>query len=384
MDKILREEIKKCILYFEENTNYNDDSMCYGLTKDKYPSLNNVASISATGYALAAIIISVKKDYLAYDIGYNRALKTLKTIYNLENVNGFCYHYINFETGNRELNSEISIIDTCILLCGVLCVGDFFGKEVLNLAEKIYDRVDWNWFVDKRNNLFYLGYKRSFYGHWDNYAEQLIMYILGAGSNTYPINKNIYYTFKRNEKDGIIYSWFGSLFTYQYSHAWINFNNLKDELNIDWYQNSKKATLANKEYCLNLKNKTFKKGYWGLSATIVGHKYSSRLGAKPSMHQIKSDGTISLSCLIGSIIYDLDVQRLINQLYIAYPLSFGKYGFVTSLNLGKREPWYSIEYLGIDKGNTMIMLSNYFEQTIWNLMMDNRYVKQGLKRLNIR
>lgn len=384
MNKILKEELKRCVLYFKDNTNYDDNSWGYGLTKDKYPSINNVASIAASGYSLAIIPISITNDWLDYDIGYDMALKTLKTIYNLENINGFYYHYINYDTGKRELNSEISIIDTSILLCGVLCVGEFFGREVLELSQVIYDRVKWTWFVDKKVNMFYLGYKNKFYGHWDNYAEQLIMYVLGSGSNTYPIDKVVYYSFKRNVSNDIIYSWFGSLFTYQYSHAWLNFKDLRDELDTDWYINSYNATMANKKYCLSLNNKTFKKGYWGLSATITDKRYSQRLGAEPCMSKIKSDGTISLSSLISSVIFDLDIPNLMNKLYLEYPSSFGKYGFVTSLNLGKKEPWYCSEYLGIDKGNTMLMLSNYFDKTIWNIMMDNIYVKQGLKILNIK
>ena len=50
----------------------------------------------------------------------------------------------------------------------------------------------------------------------------------------------------------------------------------------------------------------------------------------------------------------------------------------------ERELWYSCEYLGIDKGNTMLILSNYFNKDIWNIMMNNQYVKCGLKRLNIK
>lgn len=384
METILKKELEKCLNYFKDNTNYDSKSKGYGLTLDKYPSTNNIASIAATGYSLASIIISVENNCLDFSTAYDISLKSLKTIYNLDNINGFYYHYLNYETGSRELNSEISLIDTTILLCGVLCVGDYFGREVLEYADKIYERVNWDWFVDHKCNMFYLGYKNRFYGHWDNYAEQLICYILGAGSNTYPINKDVYYSFNRNTSNGIIYSWFGSLFTYQYSHAWINFKGLKDELDVDWYENSYKATLANKKYCLEQKNKTFKLGYWGLSATVTDRRYSQRLGAEPCISRIKADGTISISSLISSIIYDIDVKQLMYNLYRDYPNSFEKYGFVTSLNLSKRKPWYCTEYLGIDKGNTMITLSNYFNSTIWDIMMKNKYVKQGLKKINIK
>lgn len=380
---ILEEELKRCVLYFEENTNYTTSSLGYGLCRDKYPLSLDVASISSTGYSLASLVIASENSWLDGKIAYNRALNSLKTIYNLENKNGFYYHYLNYNNGKRELNSEISIIDTAILLCGVIVVSEYFKKEVSVYALKILERVNWTWFLDKKNNLFYLGYKDKFYGHWDNYAEQLIIYILSASSKAYPIFKEVYYSFNRNKKDDVIYSWFGALFTYQYSHAWINFKGLKDETGIDWYYNSKKATELNKKYCLSLKNKTFKLGYWGLSSTITNKRYSQRLGGEPSICKIKSDGTISLSALISSIIFDDTVENLLSKLKKDFPKSFGKYGFITSINL-KKNVWYCSEYLGIDKGNTMLMITNYKNNLIWDLMMNNEYVKEGLNILNIK
>lgn len=382
MKNILEEELMQCLYYFEENTNYSSE-LGYGLARDKYPNMNHIASISATGYSLAHLPIAIEKNLITYEEGYERTLKTLNTIFNLENKNGFYYHYINYDTGLRELNSEVSIIDTAILLCGVLYVGDYFNGKIKDLSCKIFDRTNWQWFLDKKNNLFYLGYKNRFYGHWDNYAEQLIIYILAVGSKTYPVNNEVYYTFKRNKKDGIIYSWFGSLFTYQYSHLWINFKGKYDINGICWYDNSKLAILANKKYCLNLKNKTFKLGYWGLSATINKKRYSQRLGAPPCSSSIKSDGTISLSGLICSIEYDNSIEHLLGQLRKDYPGSYGKYGFVTSINLGG-EKWYCNEYLGIDKGNIMLALYNYFTKDLLNIMNNNEYVKQGLINLNIK
>ena len=380
---VLEEELKRCVLYFEENTNYMDNSLGYGLCRDKYPLSSDIASISSTGYSLAALVISCEFGWLDSKTAYNRALKSLKTIYDLNNVNGFYYHYLNYNNGNRELNSEISIIDTALLLCGVICVGEYFKKEIKEYSIKILERVNWQWFLDTKCNMFYLGYKSHFYGHWDNYAEQLIIYILSAGSKNYPVMKDVYYKFDRNIKDGVIYSWFGSLFTYQYSHAWINFNGLKDDNGIDWYKNSKLATELNKDYCLSLNQQTFKLGYWGLSSTITNKRYSQRLGGEPSMCKIKSDGTISISSLASSIIFDDSVEELLENLKEDYPLSFGKYGFITSVNL-KRNVWYCSEYLGIDKGNTMLMICNHLNKLIWNLMMKNECVKNGLNVLNIK
>jgi len=362
IDELLMSEMNFCFKYFLENTNLN--SRFFGLTRDKYPLCPSVASISATGYSLASLVIGVENDWIEYEEGKKWAEKTLNTILKLENKNGFYHRYIDIKTGKSSLNSEISIIDTGILLCGVLTVGEYF--DLTELSNKIYNRVNWVWFTDKKNNQFRLGYKNRFYGHWDNYAEQLMLYVLGAGSDTY----QAYNTFEKREKNNIIYSWFGCLFTYQYSHAWIN---LKDTI---WFNNSILATKSNIDYC----NKEKKhKGYFGLSATITKKRYSPKLGAEPYSSTINKDGTLSVSALLSSIVFlPNETKEAVIRLYSDYPNSFGKYGFVTSFNLRGKQ-WFSDEYLGIDKGTTMVMLSNYFNNTIWNVLMKNKNIQKGLE-----
>ena len=88
-------------------------------------------------------------------------------------------------------------------ICGVITAGEYFGKEVKNKANILYKRINWEWYKNKENNLFYMGYKpeKGFWGQWNGYAEQLIMYILGVSSPTYPIDKSMYYEFNRKKKD---------------------------------------------------------------------------------------------------------------------------------------------------------------------------------------
>ena len=71
------------------------------------------------------------------------------------------------------------------------------------IANILYKRINWEWYRNETNNLFYMGYKpeKGFWGQWDGYAEQLMMYVLGVASSTYPINKSMYYEFDRKIKD---------------------------------------------------------------------------------------------------------------------------------------------------------------------------------------
>ena len=158
-----------------------------------------------------------------------------------------------------------------------------------------------------------MGYtpEKGFWGHWDMYAEQLMLYVLGVSSPTFPINQSMYYEFQRKKEDykdikNIIYTYCGTLFTYQYSHAWIDFRDKKDRDGINWFENSIKATKANREYCIDNKEKfkTYGENSWGLTACLSPKGYIS-CGAKPCDINLntENDGTISPCGAIGSIVF---------------------------------------------------------------------------------
>ncbi len=284
---LLLKELRKSYTFFIKEANLDEKSNGYGLIRDKNKYADEVASIASVGYGLAALIIGVNRKWISYKKAYIRVNKTLDTfINNVENQNGFYYHFINMKTGKREWNCEISIIDTAIFICGAITAGEFFGSEIKEKAEKLYKKINWEWYRNKENNYFYMGYKpeTGFWGEWDMYAEQLIVYILGVASPTYPINKEMYDDMKKEktnyeEIEDIIYTYCGTLFTYQFSHAWIDFRNRIDDNGINWFENSKKATLANRKYCINNMDrfKTFGENSWGLTPCIGPDGYSGRI-----------------------------------------------------------------------------------------------------------
>lgn len=394
-DKLLLKELKLSYYFFVKEVNLNLKSKGYGLIRDKDLYADEIASIASVGYGLAALIIGVSRNWINYKEAYKRAGKTLDTfLNNVEGENGFYYHFINMKTGKREWNCEISIIDTAIFICGAIVVGEFFGGEIKEKAEELYKRINWEWYRNENNNYFYMGYKpeTGFWGQWDMYAEQLMLYILGVASPTYPINKTMYDNFRKEKSDyeeikDIIYTYCGTLFTYQFSHAWIDFRGRKDENGINWFENSKKATLANRKYCINNKNKfkTFGENSWGLTACVGPNGYSGGYGAMPALANLEkqNDGTISPCGATGSIVFtpELSIKALENY-YNHFPKLWGKYGFNDAYNL-EREEWYSKEVIGIDKGISMIMIENYLSQLIWKYFMKNEYVQKGLKILNI-
>lgn len=391
--ELIQKEMKRSYNFFIKESNHNKNSKGFGLIKDKTILANEVASIASVGYGLAGLVIGVEHSWISYKKAYDIANRTLDTfINNVEGKNGFYYHFVNMENGKRVWNCEISIIDTAIFLCGAIVVGEYFKEEVKKKAERLYKRVNWQWYRNKDNNYFYMGYKpeEGFWGHWDGYAEQLMLYVFGVASPTYPIDKSMYYDFKRkkanynNIKD-IIYTYCGTLFTYQFSHAWINFKDLEDKEKIDWFENSIKATEANRQYCIDNQDKfkTYHENSWGLTACLSPKGYIS-CGAKPCEVDLtlENDGTVTPCGAIGSIVFTPEASiKAMEHYYKNVPKLWGKYGLKDAYNLEGTKPWFAKEYIGIDKGIGLVMLENYLNGTIWNYFMKNEYVQKGLKIL---
>ncbi len=395
LNNIIEKELKRSIMFFVKESNLDKKSKGYGLIKDKTILADNIASIASVGYGLAALIVGVEHKWLSYKKVYDRVNGTLDTVLNnLENIEGFFYHFIDIETGKRAWNCEVSIIDTAILLCGVIYSGEYFKGEIKEKAQKIYDRINWEWYINKETNQFYMGYKPEigFWGKWDMYGEQLMLYILSVGSTTYPVEKSIYYDFKRIKGDykqykDIIHTYCGTLFTYQFSHAWIDFRNKKDRDGIDWFNNSILATKANRQYCIDNANKynTYGEKSWGLTSCI-GPKGYSEYGAAPNIVNLdeQNDGTVAPAAAIGSIVFTpKETIEYIEYIYSKYKKIWGKYGFKDGYNFEGIKKWFAKEYIGIDKGIEVLMIENYLNGTIWKFFMKNTNIKKGLNILEI-
>ena len=86
--------------------------------------------------------------------------------------------------------SEVSSIDSAILLCGVLtCRQHFSDPAIRKLATQIYERVDWPWMMAGRPWVAHgwkpeSGFLKS---SWDTYCESMMIYLLAIGSPTHPI-----------------------------------------------------------------------------------------------------------------------------------------------------------------------------------------------------
>ncbi|MFH0948649.1 MAG: glucoamylase family protein [Elusimicrobiota bacterium] len=370
---------KKSFEYF-----LNETSRITGFVKDR-STLYSPSSIAATGFGLAAICIGDSRGWLSHQDAYQRVTKVLESLkYKAEKEHGFFYHFVDMHTGKRVWNSEISSIDTALLLAGIIITREYFQQEYIKkLCDEIHFNVDWPWLMEPKTKLLYMGWnpENGFkeFILWDMFGEEMVMYILGLGSPSHPLPEKSWDVFNRpvkNYKDrAYIYCDSESLFTYQYSHGFIDFRNKHDKY-ADYRQNSLNATKSNISFCEEHRDKyrTYREEYWGISASDGPSGYKN-YGATVFTH----DGTVAPYSICGSIpfIPKFAISTL-RKLLSEYgdKVWDDRYGFVSAFNIDKE--WFSTEHIGIDLGITLLMIENYRSGFVWKNFMKNSCVQKGL------
>ena len=130
-DEAFLEQMQKAIFgFFWEQTN-----PATGIIKDRCNVHINdtgvVASMASTGFGLSAICIAEKRGYISHQDARLRVIATLVFLWRkLPTHRGFFYHFANINTGERIWDSEVSSVDTAILLCGILtCRQNYYLEE---------------------------------------------------------------------------------------------------------------------------------------------------------------------------------------------------------------------------------------------------------------
>ena len=364
-----------------------------GLVKDRchVRAADNgvVASIASTGFGLTALCIGHQRGYVSYPDARNRVLATLRCLWKtMPNHRGFFYHFANMKTGERIWDSEVSSIDTAMLLCGVLtCRHHFQHTEIFHLADDIVNRVEWTWLSEDTSLLphgwvpgaGFLPYR------WDYYSELMMMYLLGLGSSSHPLPIETWHAWKRVtfEYDGLRYiGSYAPLFVHQYSQAWFDLRGRRDKY-ADYFQNSTIATEAHRLFCLELAKQfpCYSNDLWGITASDSKNGYVV-WGGPPEMGPI--DGTVVPSAPAGSLPFlpqqTLRVLKNMKNRYGAH--SWCRYGFVDAFNTLSN--WYDTDVVGIDTGITMLMAENLRTGFVWRTFMKSPEAQRGLERAGLK
>lgn len=343
------------------------------------------ASIAATGFGLSALCIAESRGYAPPAEIIEQVRRTLRFhLHELPHEHGFLYHFNDVDGGRPLPGSEVSPIDTALFLCGVLTVRAYFhrDREIVALATKLYERVDWPWMQGGGATLA-MGWRDGKFlsSRWNHYCELMMLYLLAIGSPTHPIAAAAWHAFARPHIRYAGFDYIGAddpLFVHQYSHAWFDFRNQRDAY-ADYFANSVAATWAHRAFCLAL-GKPYSADYWGVSASDSAKGYTAWGGPAVTGAGFGGiDGSVVPCAAAGSLPFaPAPCLRVLLALRANYPKGYGRYGFCDAFH--PDAGWYDADVLGIDLGIGVLMAENLRTGFLWRTFARNPEVAIALRR----
>ncbi|MEP7102870.1 MAG: glucoamylase family protein [Burkholderiales bacterium] len=407
-----------------------------GMVPDRYPS-PSPCSIAAVGFALTAYVIGADRGFVTREQARERVLTTVRFFRNapqgpqprgVTGHKGFFYHFLDMKTGQRAPKSELSTVDTALLIGGMLHAQSFFDGEhadevaIRENVDQIYWRIDWKW-AQVRGQLISMGWspEKQFIPHdWNGYNEAMLVVLLALGSPTHPVEEGAWSAWTESYRGtwgrfmGYEHLSFAPLFGHQYSHVWIDFRGLQDatmrQRGIDYFENTRRAVYAQRAYAIANPNGWFEYGanVWGFTAcdgpgtmrqkdrsgrTRYFLDYSARGAGR---NHTVDDGTIAPTAAVSSLPFAPEIViPAVAEMHARYGFYiFQKYGFVDSFNRsftaadvqltdGRVDPgfgWVANDYLGIDQGPILAMICNYRNELVWDDMRKCVPIRRGLER----
>ncbi len=380
---------------------------------------NSPVSIAVVGFALSAYPAAVQRGWMARDEAVRRSLAALRFFRDSDQsgsptatgYRGFYYHFLDIHSGTRVWQSELSMIDTALLIAGALTAAMYFSAdsadetELREVVDFLYRRIDWRWTQDGGETIRQ-GWKPEcgflHYG-WEGYSEAIVLYVLAMGSPSHPISGDCYRawtaTYQWENLYDHDYLYAGPLFVHHFSHAWMDLRGIRDrfmrEKRADYFENSRRAVLIQREYAW--RNPHEFDGYdengWGLSA--CDGPSDEQLGIENEPRRLfgyaargvpygPDDGTLSPSAVLSSLPFAPDiVLAAVRNLLLRYPEMLGDDRLASSVNPSLRgvdgKAWVSAGHYGLDQGIVLMMIENHRSGLLWQLMRGCSYLREGLR-----
>lgn len=418
-DEVLLDRLQRAAFdYFPRATNARN-----GLVADN-SRVDVPVSIAVVGFALSAYPIAVERGWIERNVAVGSILAALRFFRDSDQsggpsatgYKGFYYHFLDIDSGARVWQSELSMVDTALLIAGMLMASAYFDRqssdetELRELVDFLYRRIDWRWAQNGADTIRQ-GWKPEcgflHYG-WEGYSEAIMLYVLALGSATHPIAADCYdrwtLTYQWENLYDIDCLYAGPLFTHHFSHAWIDFRGIRDafmrEKRSDYFENSGRAARIQREYARRNPGKFagYDENCWGLSA--CDGPSDERPDERPQRRRLfgyaarsapygPDDGTLAPASMLASLPFAPDiVMATLRSVLQRYPevLPEGRLtsGFNPTLTDGDGQAWVALGHFGLDQGIVLMMIENHRSELPWRLMRANPHIRAGLRSAGFR
>jgi len=384
-------------------------------------------SIAAVGFALSCYPVAVERGWMGRQLALSHSLTAARFFDNADQsgapdgvgYKGFYYHFLHADTGRRAWQSELSTIDTALLIAGFLLSAQYFSgnnpeeRKLRGRVQNIYARADWRWAQNNEASIT-MGWKPEsgfLPWRWLGYNEAMLLYVLALGAPRFDVGADAYeawtstYRWRRLYGHDVLYG--GPLFLHQFSHIWLDLRGIRDqfmrERKTDYFENSRVATLIQREYATRNPRKFegYGKNCWGFTASD-GPGDGSEVTVKDAhgkKHRRRfygyiargapfgpDDGTLSPWAAIASLPFAPDIVleavRYFEDMIGHSPKGFG---FHASFNPSYPDGapgggWVSPWHYALNQGPIVLMIENHRTGLIWKLMRECEAIRTGLQR----
>jgi hypothetical protein len=363
---------------------------------------DEVVTTGGTGFGIMAMIVAAERKWVPRDSVAKRLLHMVKFLSKADAYHGVFAHWLNGTTGKTipfsRKDDGADLVESSYLFQGLLCARQYFNgssnteRELRNRINWLWNDIEWNWFTRDGQEVLYWHWSPN--NGWSmnfpvrGFNECLIMYVLAASAERYPVSSAVYHrgwaesNFFKNGKAfyGIKlplgFDYGGPLFFSHYSFLGLSPKGLKDRY-ADYWEQNRNHTLINYKHCVinPYKFKGYGENCWGLTASDTYNGYDA--------HSPTNDhGTITPTAALSAFPYtpDESMKALKHFYYDLGDKLWGEYGFVDAFNESKN--WYAQSYLAIDQGPIVVMMENYRSGLLWNLFMSCPEVQKGLQKLS--
>ena len=389
-------------------------------------------SIAGLGLGLSASIAAVARELIEREAALHQALAVMRLLErgpqgpepDAIGHHGFYYHFLDPATHRRRGRCELSSVDTGLLIAGCLACRQFYSRddererELRELADELYRRIDWRWMLAGGSTLAH-GWtpERGFLNaRWAGYTEGLLLYVLAIGSPTFPISGRCYvastdeYRWTRIYGHDLLYA--GPLFIHQLPQCWLDLRGVADQWmaarGIDYFENSRRATLVQQAYAVRNPRQFchYSPRHWGITAsdgpgpavcTVDGKRRRFWNYRARGVPYGPDDGTIAPWAAVTSLPFAPELVLPTIREFIADEIGSGDasrgtggrpHGFEASINFSfpseRGNCWRSPWNYALNQGPLVMMAENFRTGLIWRLMRSCDFVARGLRGAGFR
>lgn len=379
--------------------------------------VDSPCSISVVGFGLSSLTVGVERGWIPRGDAAARTLQVLRFLNgavqsdarDATGYKGFFYHFLDMTSGRRVWDCELSVIDSTLLMAGILLARSYFAHdddaevEIRAVADNLYARVDWNWARNSGETVAQGWKPESGFLHagWEGYNEALLLYVLSLASPTHPLPAEAFGAWTGTYQWESIYGYDllygGPLFVHLFSHAWLDLRGIRDafmrEKDSDYFENTCRTVAMQREYAVRNPNNCVGYGLdlWGITAGDGPGNEHLREGeddrrffgyTERGIPFGRDDGTIAPWTMAAALPFaPTDALRSVRALLAHHPGTVRAGRFVSGYNpsLLDQGGWISPGVFGLDQGIVVMMLENYRSGLIWKLMRNCEPVARGLK-----